>query len=62
MNFKFQDIAEKEKDKNKKKKYKNNTIRLQTSKIKDSEGEGNFMHFYLPTESEFKWLKFSHSK
>ena len=61
MNFKFQDLAEKEKDKNKKK-YKNNTIRLQTSKIKDSEEEGNFMHFYLPTESEFKWLKFSHSK
>ena len=61
MNFKFQDIAEKEKDKNKKT-YKNNTIRLQTSKIKDSEEEGNFMHFYLPTESEFKWLKFSHSK
>ena len=61
MNFKFQDIAEKEKTKTKKK-YKNNTIRLQTSKIKDSEEEGNFMHFYLPTESEFKWLKFSHSK
>ena len=61
MNFKFQDIAEKEKDKNKKK-YKNNTIRLQTSKIKDSEEAGNFMHFYLPTESEFKWLKSPPSK
>ena len=61
MNLKFQDITEKERQK-KKKKYKNSTIRLQTSKTKDSEGAGNFMHFYLATESEFKWLEFPHSE
>ena len=60
MNLKFQDITEKERQKQKK--YKNSTIRLQTSKTKDSEEAGSFMHFYLATESEFKWLEFPHSE